>query len=97
MMELRNYIAVNEFCERHGITLHFVKQLHEHGMIEIVQRKNIHYISHEELPKAEKILRLYSDLDINLEGIEVIDLLLARIERMKEEIILLRNKLGLYE
>ena len=79
-MELHNYIAVNEFCESHGITLHFVKQLHEYGMIEIVELKNMKYITQEELPKAEKILRLYSDLDINL-----------------EEIILLRNKLGLYE
>jgi uncharacterized protein YqgQ len=97
MMELHNYIAVNEFCESHGITLHFVKQLHEYGMIEIVELKNMKYITQEELPKAEKIVRLYSDLDINLEGIEVIDQLLDRIERMQKEIILLRNKLGLYE
>jgi hypothetical protein len=54
-------------------------------------------MSHEELSKAEKIVRLYKDLDINLEGIEVINQLLYRIEILQGEIISLKNRLRLYE
>ncbi|MCP4977782.1 MAG: MerR family transcriptional regulator [Maribacter sp.] len=97
MMEQYNYIEVNEFCISHGITTQFMFELHEFGLIEIIQKKNIQYLSNKELPKAEKIIRLYSDLDINLEGIEVIHDLLERIERMQGEILALKNRLQAYE
>ena len=96
-MEQYKFIAVDEFCVSHGITTQFMVQLHEFGLIEIFQKKNVHYFSNEELPKAEKIIRLYSDLDINLEGIEVIHDLLERIDRMQGEIRSLKNKLRIYE
>ncbi len=96
-MEQYNYIEVNEFCISHGITTQFMFELHEFGLIEIIQKKNIQYLSNKELPKAEKIIRLYSDLDINLEGIEVIHDLLERIERMQGEILALKNRLQAYE
>lgn len=91
------YIEVNEFCASHGITSQFMLELHEYGLIEIIQKKDAHYLLYKELPKAEKIIRLYSDLDINLEGIEVIHDLLERIERMQHEIVSLKNKLRFYE
>lgn len=96
-MEQYKFIAVDEFCVSHGISTQFMVQLHEFGLIEIFQKKNIQYFSYEELPKAEKIIRLYSDLDINLEGIEVIHDLLERIENMQGEIRSLKNKLRIYE
>lgn len=96
-MEQYNYIEVNEFCVSHGVTTQFMFELHEFGLIEIIQKKNIQYFSNKELPKAEKIIRLYSDLDINLEGIEVIHDLLERIERMQDEILTLKNRLRVYE
>ncbi|MBT8297904.1 MAG: chaperone modulator CbpM [Maribacter sp.] len=96
-MERYQYIEVKEFCMGHGVTTRFMRELHEFGLIEIFQKNNVQYFSNEELPKAEKIIRLYSDLDINLEGIEVIHDLLERIEHMQGEIIALRNKLRIYE
>jgi hypothetical protein len=97
MMEGHNYITVKEFCVSHGITSNFIFELHEFGLIEVIQQEDTHYLSYEELPKAEKILRLHSDLEINLEGIEVIHELLERIHRMQGEIISLRNRLRIYE
>lgn len=96
-MEGHNYITVKEFCVSHGITSNFILELHEFGLIEVIQQEDTHYLSYEELPKAEKILRLHSDLEINLEGIEVIHELLERIQRMQGEIISLRNRLRIYE
>ncbi|MDX1760458.1 MAG: chaperone modulator CbpM, partial [Arenibacter algicola] len=59
--------------------------------------EDTHYLPIQQLPKAEKILRLHSDLDINLEGIAVITRLLKRMEKMQNEITQLKNKLDLYK
>ncbi|PIF00111.1 MAG: MerR family transcriptional regulator [Maribacter sp.] len=96
-MEQFNYIEVKEFCHGHGISTQFIVQLHDFGLIEIVKKKDAGYIAFDELPKIEKIVRLHNDLNINLEGIEVIHQLLDRIEHMRNEIISLRNKVDFYE
>lgn len=96
-MRQDNYIRITEFCNSHRITTQFIIQLHEFGLLDVVKKREIYYLSHEELSKAEKIVRLYQDLDINLEGIEVINQLLHRIESLQEEIISLKNRLRLYE
>jgi hypothetical protein len=44
------------------------------------------------MQKLEKFVRLHYDLDINLEGIETINYLLEKIEKMQREILELRNK-----
>jgi hypothetical protein len=97
MTKQDNYITITEFCNSHSITTQFIIQLHEFGLLEIIKKRKIYYLSHEELSKAEKIVRLYKDLDINLEGIEVINQLLHRIESLQGEIISLKNRLRLYE
>lgn len=96
-MKQGDYITITKFCSSHRITTQFIIKLHEFGLLDVVKKKKEYYLSYEELPKAEKIVRLYKDLDINLEGIEVINQLLHRIESLHEEIISLKNRLRLYE
>ncbi len=96
-MNIYENIALSEFCASHGISPQFVLQWHEYGLIELIHVAQTPYIQQEELHKAERIIRLYGDLDINLEGIEVIQQLLQRINGMQEEINVLRNRLRLYE
>ncbi len=93
MMDNTEFIALSDFCESHDITSTFVIELQEYGLIQVVNRNNDIYIPIQELPKAEKIVRLYLDLDINLEGIEVIENLLEKMQNMQREITLLKNHL----
>jgi|TARA_R100001369_G_scaffold92209_1_gene136155 hypothetical protein len=72
-------------------------ELYEYGLVDVVVKEDTHYLPIQQLPKAEKILRLHSDLDINLEGIAVITRLLKRMEKMQNEITQLKNKLDLYK
>ena len=65
--------------------------------MEVVVVEQTEYIPLTQLEQLEKIVRLYYDLDINMEGIETIIHLLDRIDRMQEEINELRNRLRLYE
>ena len=93
----QEYILITDFCTSHNIETHFVLELYEYGLVDVVVKENTHYLPIQQLPKAEKILRLHSDLDINLEGIAVITRLLNRMEKMQNEITRLKNKLDLYD
>jgi hypothetical protein len=96
-MKTDNLIAIDKFCASHDIEISFISSLQQNGLIEITTIKEDLYIGKDQLLQLEKIVRLYYELDINLEGIETINYLLKRIVSMHDEIIFLRNKLLIYE
>jgi len=90
-------IAVDEFCANHNIETSFINSLQENGLIEITTIKEAVFVDSAQLRQLEKIVRLYYELDINLEGIETINYLLQRISSLQDEVLLLRNTLSIYE
>ena len=96
-MDEKYLVAIDEFCASHKIEISFVSSLQESGLIELTTVRESNFIEVEQLGKLEKFIRLYYELDINLEGIETINYLLLRINSMNDEIRLLRNTLRLYE
>ncbi len=96
-MQTEYLIAVEEFCASHSIEISFIDSLQQNGLIEITTIKDCGFIDKDQLMQAEKCIRFYYDLDINLEGIETINHLLERISEMQDEIVSLRNRLRLYE
>ncbi len=96
-MENEHLIPADEFCAHYNIELSFINTLQEYGLIEITTIEKNYFIDTNHLQKLEQYTRWHYDLDINLEGIEVIDHLLNRVRNMHDEIIALRNKLRLYE
>jgi hypothetical protein len=96
-MKKGNMIPANEFCAYHNIEISFINSLQEAGLIEITTIKETDYIPESQLNELEKIIRLYYELDINLEGIETVIHLLQRMSDMQDEIKVLKNKLRLYE
>jgi hypothetical protein len=59
--------------------------------------EEIEYLPLTELADAEKLIRLYDELEINPEGIDVVIHLLRRIKDMQIQIQMLENRLCLYE
>lgn len=96
-MEQDVLISVAEFCRHHKIEVRFVQSLQDHNLIRLVVVRDESFVHPDQLPRLEKMVRLYYDLDINLEGIEVINQLLERIENMQREIGALRTKLSLFD
>lgn len=96
-MNLEELINVSDFCANHEITHALIVSFQEYGLVEIVESQNTWYLPVTELPKAERIVRLYADLDINLEGIAVVTQLLDRMTQMQNEITTLKNRLQRYE
>ena len=90
-------IALNDFCSSHQIEVSFIQSLEEHGLVQTVIVDQSMCVRANELPKLERIVRLYQELNINPEGLDVIDHLLKRIEAMQYEISELKNRLDFYE
>lgn len=90
-------IEIDKFCANHNIEISFISSLQESGLIEIRTIRESRFIEPGQLNQLEKLVRLYYELDINLEGIETVNYLLERLSRMQDENISLRNRLRLYE
>ena len=96
-MQTEEMIVVNEFCIHHNIEFSFISALQQSGLIEITQTEGKFYLHESQLPNLEKMMRLYYEMDINLEGIETITYLLSRMNQMQQDIMELKNRLGIYE
>ena len=96
-MNTKNLISANEFCLHQNIAVAFIISLHENGLIKITTIEGQTYFHKNQLPKLEKMIRFYIDLDINLEGIETVIYLLQQIDRMQREITSLKNQLAIYD
>lgn len=90
-------VGVDEFCANHNIETTFINTLQVNGLIEVTTIKEAVFVNSAQLKQLEKIVRLYYELDINLEGIETINYLLKRISCLQDEVLLLRNTLSIYE
>lgn len=96
-MGTKNLISIQQFCSQYEIPITFINALHEYELIEIVVAKKNNFLKATEIQKIEKMMRMYYDLDINLEGIHVIDNLLEKLEDLQNQVTVLNNKLRLYE
>jgi chaperone modulatory protein CbpM len=96
-METAHLVPVNTFCIHHHVDLGFINSLQRFGLIETVTVEEVSFIPEEKIIDLEKLVRLYHELDINLEGLDVITHLLERMGSMQEEIRMLRNRLSFYE
>ena len=52
----QEYILITDFCMSHNIETHFVMELYEYGLVDVVVKEDTHYLPIQQLPKAEKIL-----------------------------------------
>jgi hypothetical protein len=96
-MQKECLIAVNEFCAIHKIEISFISSLQETGLIELIVINDDLFVDSDQLQQLEKIVHLYFELEINIEGIATIDHLLEQIKSLHDENLVLRNRLRLYE
>ena len=92
-MDKERYIEVREICKFYDLDPSFVDSLYEVELIEIRTREEARYIAREQIGDLERLLRLHRDLNINVEGLEAVDHLLRKMERLQEEVRQLRKEL----
>jgi len=96
-MDTAHLVPVNTFCIHHHVDLAFIDSLQRFGLIETVTVEEVSFIPEEKIIDLEKFVRLYHELEINLEGLDAISHLLERMKSMQDEIVGLRNRLSRYE
>jgi chaperone modulatory protein CbpM len=96
-MQTTQLIAAADFCIYHNIELSFIESLQHSGLITVVVQQEKLFVEEDELPQLEKMVRLYHEMDINIEGIETITYLLQRMNDMQRQIADLNKRLSRYE
>ncbi|MDP2542103.1 MerR family transcriptional regulator [Tenacibaculum discolor] len=90
-------ISVQKVIVHHNLDEQFIESIESFQLIEFVVKDSNKYLHTEQLPILEKIIRLHYDLEVNMQGIDVINNMLDRMDSMHKTIKQLENKLKLYE
>lgn len=90
-------IIISEYVNHTQIEPAFIETLSDNGLIHIYKVENQHCLHYDELPVLERYARLYYDLSINMEGIDVIHNLMERIDQLNEEVRVLRNQVRFWD
>lgn len=93
----KNLIAITTLCSFYKIEFSFIDELHNTGLIQVVIIEQDKFIHQNQISNLEKIIRLYHELNVNIEGIDVVFNLLDKEKELREELKILKNRLRLYE
>lgn len=96
-MKKTNLISVQQFCTHYKVPVTFINELHNYELIEIIVTNSEKYLKIRQLNEVEKMMRLHYELDINLEGLDVISNLLNQLKALQEENRTLKNKIRFYK
>lgn len=75
-----------DICQSNHIEAHFIDQLRENGLIEIVIIESQEFVQEEQIAQIEKYSKWYYDLELNIQGIEIVQHLLGKIESLQKEL-----------
>jgi len=96
-MKTENLISVSTLITHYNVAMPFFNHLNEIGIIDFEMIEETPYIQEEKIVVLEKIIRLYHELEINMEGIDVVLNLLHKIKELENELTATRNRLQFYE
>jgi len=96
-MATQNLILIEKLCTHYEVELSFIKDLSNVGLIEIVVIDQTQFIHQDKLSDLEKMIRLYHDLELNLEGVDIVFNLLQKVESLQSQLNSVTNRLRLYE
>lgn len=92
---MENLIAITDICTYHEVEYTFISSLGDAGLISLSVVNDETFIPESDMQILEKMIRMYTDLDINVPGIEAVIHLLRRVEQMQDEIRALKCKLAI--
>ncbi len=96
-MNKKPLISTQIICSHYNIEISFVDALYKMGLIkiEIIEQKQ--FIHQDQISDLERIIRLHNELNVNLEGIDVVFNLLEKERKLRNELNAVKNRLRLYE
>ena len=89
-------IIMDTYCQRTSIQQDFIHNLNGLGLITVVRQEEVSCIQDVDIPKIEQLHRIHMDLNVNMEGLDVIYQMLDRMQHMQDEIRQLRRELDVF-
>lgn len=96
-MAIQDLILIEKLCVHYKIEFSFFEDLDNLGLIKIEIVEQNKFIDQDKIRDLEKMIRLHRELNVNLEGIDIVLNLLQKEKGLSEEINTLKNRLRLYE
>lgn len=96
-MSESEYILVETLCIQYEVEPSFFDELSSFGLIEIHTVEDVRFIPQQRLTDLERMIRIHHELNVNLEGIDVIFNLMEKIDNLQNELKSMRNRLSLFD
>jgi hypothetical protein len=96
-MAAQNLILIETLCPHYEIEISFFEDLFSHGLINIEIIEERRFIHQDDISDLEKMIRLYYELNVNIEGIDIVFNLLQKEKELRDELNAVKNRLRLYE
>ncbi len=96
-MTTQNLILIEELCVQYRIEFSFIDALDNIGLIKIETIDQNKFLNEDKISDLEKMIRLHHELNVNLEGIDIVFNLLQKEKELQKTISALKNRLLIYE
>ena len=96
-MNIEDFVSLNEICTYYEVEISFINHLGELGLIQIAIFEGKNFVHQDQIRNIEKMIRMHHDLDVNIEGIDVVFNLLQKIENLQEDLKNTKSRLKMYE
>jgi len=90
-MNIEKFIPLHKLCIHYKVEMSLFGDLNDMGLIEITTIEQFQYIHQDKIADIEKIIRMHHELNVNLEGIDIVLNLLQKIEDLQNELIAAKN------
>lgn len=96
-MDGQDFISIVQLCNHYKVEVSFFKQLEAAGLVEITTIEQTKYLHYNLISDVEKMIRIHQELNINIEGIDVVFNMLNKMNKLQAKMNVLQNRLRLYE
>lgn len=96
-MATQQLILIETLCTHYQIEHSFIDALETMGLIEIKIIEQSKFIQQDCINDLEKMIRIHQELNVNIEGIDVVFNLLSKLETLQNELKTVKNRLNIYE
>jgi len=90
-------VSVQQFCVHYDIPQEFIDSLSNFELIELIEKESNKYILIDDINRVERLMRMHYDLNVNFEGLDIINNLLQQITNLQNDIELLKNDIHFYK
>jgi hypothetical protein len=89
---MSRFITIEEFSNNQGIEITLVREFVDFGLIPIHIEQNAECLETDDIGYVQRLIRLYQDLGVNKEGIEIILSMREQILGLSKEVEILKYK-----